>query len=302
MEILVGYTGFVGGNILEKHTFDSLYNSKNIIEAFDTHPDLLVYSGVPAEMFLANSNPSADLAVCENAARNICKIAPKRVVLISSIAVLDNTNGTDEEYTVNATKLKAYGANRYHLEKLVQRSISDCHIIRLPALFGKGLKKNFIYDIINFVPAMLKTNKYIEFSAKEPLIDKSYTPLENGFHKLKENSLELKEAFSRVGFSALNFTDSRSVFQFYNLANLWQDIEIMLRNNIPLLHLATEPLSASEVYTYVTGKKFINETANPYNYNYCTKYANLFGRENGYLYDKEKVLKEIKEFVERSYL
>lgn len=302
MEILVGYTGFVGGNILEKHTFDSLYNSKNIIEAFDTHPDLLVYSGVPAEMFLANSNPSADLAVCENAARNICKIAPKRVVLISSIAVLDNTDGTDEDYTVNVTKLKAYGANRYHLEKLVQQSISDCHIIRLPALFGKGLKKNFIYDIINFVPAMLKTNKYIEFSAKEPLIGKSYTPLENGFHKLKENSLELKEAFSRVGFSALNFTDSRSVFQFYNLANLWQDIEIMLRNNIPLLHLATEPLSASEVYTYVTGKKFINETANPYNYNYCTKYANLFGRENGYLYDKEKVLKEIKEFVERSYL
>ena len=51
MEILVGYSGFVGSNICEKHKFDELYDSKNIKEAYGKNPELLVYSGVPAQRF-----------------------------------------------------------------------------------------------------------------------------------------------------------------------------------------------------------------------------------------------------------
>ena len=54
---IVGYTGFVGSNICVTTKFDAYYNSKNIEEAFGTNPDLLVYSGVRAEMFLANKFP-----------------------------------------------------------------------------------------------------------------------------------------------------------------------------------------------------------------------------------------------------
>jgi hypothetical protein len=301
MDALAGYTGFVGSNIADKHRFDNLYNSGNIESAFGTRPDLLVYSGVPAEMFLANTNPAADLAAIENAVENIRKIAPKRLVLISTIAVLDNPVGADEDSIVETDKLTAYGRHRYQLEQTARRIVPDCHIIRLPALFGKNLKKNFIYDIICFFPQMLNKAKFDDFSAIEPLIAECYKLRENGFYKLQVQDSqrdELHATFERLRFSASNFTDSRSVYQFYNLAHLWEHIGIVLDNNIPLLHLAAPPLSAADVYRETSGGEFVNEiSATPYYYDYRTKYAELFGGHGSYIFCKEQVLSEIKEFV-----
>jgi len=303
MEILAGHTGFVGGNLAGTHRFDMLCNSKNISGAFGTQPDLLVYAGVPAEMFMANCNPEADKAITENAAENIRKIGPKRLVLISTIAVLSNPINTDEDTPVNTIALTAYGLNRFNLEKLVQESIADCNIVRLPALFGNGIKKNFIYDMIHYFPAKLSKSKFVELSSREPFIAKCYINRGNGFYELSagnDKMPDLKTAFKRLGFSALNFTDSRSVFQFYNLAHLWRHIEIMIENDLPLLHMATEPLSAGEVYEYVFGENFQNELdKQPLYYDFRTKYAGLFGGANRYIFGKEKILDEIKMFVRK---
>ena len=48
MTSLVGYTGFVGSNIYKSAggRIKGLYNSKNIEDAYDTTPDLLIYAGV----------------------------------------------------------------------------------------------------------------------------------------------------------------------------------------------------------------------------------------------------------------
>ena len=78
-DLLVGYTGFVGSNLLASHDFSLCCNRKNICEAYGTQPDYLVYSGVPAEMFLANQDPAADLALMEQAMDNIRKIQPKHI-------------------------------------------------------------------------------------------------------------------------------------------------------------------------------------------------------------------------------
>ena len=86
-DILVGYTGFVGSNLVAAHGFSMCCNRKNIQESYGSKPDCLVYSGVPAEMFLANQNPEADLALMEQAIDNMRKIQPKSIVLISTIAV-----------------------------------------------------------------------------------------------------------------------------------------------------------------------------------------------------------------------
>lgn len=298
MEALVGYTGFVGFNITAKHKFDKLYNSANIMESFGTNPDLLVYAGVPSAMFLANNDPEADLAVIKNAASNIRKINPKRLVLISTIAVLDNPIGTAEDTVINKNKLTAYGYNRLYLEEAAREFKADCHIIRLPALFGKNIKKNFIYDFIHFLPAMLTSSKFTELSAQEPIIKKYYLLEDNGFYKLQDGrNLELRAAFERLGFSALTFTDSRSVFQFYNLNRLWSDIKTVIKYDISLLHTAVEPTSVNEVYEYLTGIKFVNETLKPFNYDYRTKYDGIFGGQGGYCTDKQNVLKDIMNFV-----
>lgn len=67
MESLVGYTGFVGSNLCLNINFDGLYNSKNVMEAYGTNPDLLIYAGVRAEKFLANQDEKLDFEVVKEA-------------------------------------------------------------------------------------------------------------------------------------------------------------------------------------------------------------------------------------------
>ena len=107
------------------------------------------------------------------------------------------------------------------------------------------------------------------------------------------------DKFRALGFSALNFTDSRSIYQFYNLGRLWADIQTALDKGIKLWHPATEPVSAGEVYKYLTGNEFVNELGGILaDYDYRTIHDDKFGGNNGYICGKEQVLREIKEFVE----
>ena len=302
-EILVGYTGFVGSNLAAVHEFDAMFNSRNIEKAFGSNPDLLVYAGVPAQKFMANQNPDDDHRTILNAIENIKKINPKEIVLISTIDVLSDKNGKDED-TVDFEIKKAYGRNRRYLEKWVEENFENYLIVRLPGLYGKNLKKNFIYDLINFVPNLLKEEKMNELAKKNNAILNYYEKGENGFYKVKIldkiERKELVEILNKIGFSALNFTDSRGKFQFYNLANLWQDIKMARKNQLRTLHLATEPMTIGELYKYIDGKKFVNELgADVPNYDFRTKFAGLWGIEhNGYIARKTTILRDIKDFVD----
>ena len=301
MNALVGYTGFVGSNLYESGSFDSVFNSKNISDAFGTNPDLLVYSGLRAEKYLANNNPSMDMDNVCVAEDNISKINPKRLVLISTIDVFKTPYKVNEKTPICTNGLQPYGFNRYQLELWVRDHYPDALIVRLPALFGKNIKKNFIYDLINVIPSMLREEKYLELVAIEPILKDYFHKQDNGFYKVKCDDFdreELKNVFLNIGFSAVNFTDSRSKYQYYNLKRLWQDIHIALDEGLRLWHPATEPVSASELYLYITGKEFRNELSGvPANYDYRTIYEGLYGGKNGYICDKEQVMNEIRDFV-----
>ena len=304
MNAIVGYTGFVGSNLYTPERFQAAYNTKNIETAYGTRPDLLVYSGVRAEKFLANSDQKKDLENIEQAKKNIQNIHPKKLVLISTIDVFRTPVNVDETTPIETEGLHPYGANRYLLEQWVRNNYPDALIVRLPALFGKNLKKNFIYDYIHVIPSMLRTEKYTELVQKEPKLKNYYKDQGNGFRKAiipNEEQDEVKKLFKNLGFSALNFTDSRSTFQFYNLARLWDDIHTALNNNLQLLHPATEPIKAGDLYRFLTQKEFKNELpGNPAEYDYRTIHSSLFGKENGYLSTKDEVMQEIREFVNRS--
>lgn len=302
MIALVGYTGFVGSNIYSAGQFDSVYNSKNIDDAFGTNPDLLIYAGLRAEKYLANSAPEKDMELIIQAEENIKKINPKKLVLISTIDVFKNAVNVDENSIIDTSGLHAYGYNRYQLELWVRKHYPDCLVIRLPGLFGENIKKNFIYDYINVVPFMLKKEKMEELSIRDDSLKTYYFLQDNGFYRLRELSDDekklLKNKFKNLGFSALNFTDSRGRFQFYNLARLWSDIQVALDAGIKLWHPATEPISVAELYSYLTGEEFINELSGiPANYNYKTIYAELFGGGNGYIASKKHICKECEEFI-----
>lgn len=300
---LVGYTGFVGSNIYAHGHFDKAFNSKNISEAYGLEPDLLVFSGLRAEKYLANNDPEKDMEQISIAENNIDRIAPKRLVLISTIDVFRDPDKADENTPVETEGLHAYGYNRYALECRIRSKYPDALIIRLPGLFGDNIKKNFIYDLINVIPFMLKQEKMNELSAAEPSLANYYQLQDNGFFRLlpieAEEKKALKEKFLALGFSALNFTDSRSVFQFYDLSRLWDDIQIALEKGIRLMHPATEPVSAAEVYRFITGKSFENElNGKPAYYDYRTVHSTLFGGSDGYICRRGEVLEAIKKFVE----
>ena len=298
---LVGYTGFVGSNIYAASSFDGAYNSKNIDQAFGTNPDLLIYAGLRAEKYLANNDPEKDMELIREAEDNISKINPQKLVLISTIDVFKTPEGVDENSRVDTENLHAYGYNRYQLELWVREKYPDALIIRLPGLFGKNIKKNFIYDYINVIPFMLKESKFKELSERDSELNSFYRLQENGFYKVEVSQQDkelLKDKFRKLGFSALNFTDSRNTYQFYNLGRLWNDIQTALQQGITLWHPATEPVSASEIYQYLTGEEFKNELSGaPVMYDCRTVYIDIFGGTGGYICSKEEVLNEVRSFV-----
>lgn len=301
---LVGYTGFVGSNIYASagDEIQGLYNSKNISEAYGTRPEVLIYAGLRAEKYLANQAPEKDMELIVQAQENIQRIAPQKLVLISTIDVFKTPNGVDENTHIDTNGVGAYGFDRYQLELWARGKYPDALIIRLPALIGKNLKKNFIYDYIHVIPSMLREKTFLELSDKDPAIRQYYFDNGNGFYKVhvsEDEKASLKERFVRLGFTALNFTDSRSKYQFYNLADLWHDIQIALQADIHLLHLATEPVSADEVYRYLTRKDFHNILPGVIaDYDYRTIHTDIFGGANGYICTKDQILREIREFVE----
>lgn len=303
MNILVGYTGFVGSNIYAAGDFDAVYNSKNIVDAYGTHPDLLVYAGLRAEKYLANHAPEKDWELILQAEDTIRKIDPRQLILVSTIDVFKTPRDVDETSEINTVGLHPYGYDRYRLEEWVRDHYPDAMIIRLPGLFGKNIKKNFIYDCIHRIPSMLAESKFNELAKSNSEIKKYYQLQDNGFYRLHAGNGErkyLSELFSALGFSALNFTDSRSVYQFYNLARLWKDIQTARESGIRLLHLATEPVSAGEIYEYICGKKFVNEMAYiPADYNFKTIHDRIFDGSGGYIYTKEQILYDIRIFISK---
>lgn len=300
---LVGYTGFVGGNLAASHTFDNLYNSKNIAEAYGANNGLVVYAGMPSEKFLANADPAADLAHAEAAAENIRRMKPEKLVLISTVDVYPRPRGVYEDTEPWGEGETAYGRNRLALETWARQEVPDALILRLPGLYGKGIKKNFIFDMLMLTPSVLSEARYKDLAEGRPLIAESYEPGKAGFYRLAnglptERRAELRAFFEKNNFNALCFTDSRSVFQFYNLADLWRDLNSCLEKGLRLVNLATQPVRAGELYAALYGEPYENFLEKPPAiYDMRTRYGRDFGGMDDYIADRAEVVSGIARFA-----
>lgn len=93
--------------------------------------------------------------------------------------------------------------------------------------------------------------------------------------------------------------DSRSVFQFYPMVNLWWDIDVALQANLNILHLAVEPTSMAEIASQGLGFRFKNHIApQPAFYDLQTVHAGLYGAEGYYQYDKRDVFSAVRFFAQ----
>lgn len=128
--------------------FDDFYHSKNIEEIAGKSYDLVVSAGGPAVRWLANQEPEKDRQSLRRLMDNFGRVRARKFVLISTIDVYPIPIETDEDAPIDESRLKPYGKHRREVETFVEERF-DSLIIRLPNLFGPGLKKNVIYDFLN---------------------------------------------------------------------------------------------------------------------------------------------------------
>lgn len=143
---LIGHTGFVGGNLLREYPFAGRYHSANIDSIAGAYFDLIVCAGAPAAKWKANQDPLADRACLGRLMSALERVKTQRFVLISTVDVYGQPIGVDEDQPPSGAT--AYGRHRLELEHFVHDRFPAL-VVRLPALFGPGLKKNAIYDLMN---------------------------------------------------------------------------------------------------------------------------------------------------------
>ena len=145
---LIGYSGFVGGNLLRQSAFDDLYRSTNIHDIAGKSYDLIVSAGVSSLKWKANKDPAADRAAIERLMTALSSVRAKLFILISTIDVYNCPLNVDEDSPLIPDEMMPYGRNRWDLEQFVSRHFNAV-TVRLPNLFGDGLKKNVIFDLLH---------------------------------------------------------------------------------------------------------------------------------------------------------
>lgn len=246
---LIGYSGFVGSTLLKQAHFDSLYRSTNIDtikgQAFDT----VVCAGAPAQKWIANREPAADLQKIEHLIEFLKAIQCETFILISTVDVFQSPEGVDEDTLVDESGLHPYGLHRRLLEKFVENHFAHTLIVRLPGLVGPGLRKNILFDQLNT-------------------------------HNLQ-------------------VIDSRGVFQFYPMVQLWYDIQTAFSAGLNRVHLTAEPIRVADVFKYGFGKSFANILpGRPAAYDMRTRHALIFGTSGHYQYSTRETLLAVRAYAQ----
>ncbi|MFM0145474.1 Rossmann-fold NAD(P)-binding domain-containing protein [Paraburkholderia sp. RL18-085-BIA-A] len=148
-QALIGSSGFVGQTLLRQGQFDSLYRSMNIGTIDGQTFDGVTCAGTPAQKWIANREPEADLRNIEGLIAHLKTIRCGHFTLISTVDVFKRPIGVDESSPVDEEGLHAYGKHRRYLEEFVESHFPDRLIVRLPGLVGPRLRKNVIFDFLN---------------------------------------------------------------------------------------------------------------------------------------------------------
>lgn len=299
---LIGSTGFVGGVLSRDVAFDAAYASATIEQIEHQAFDTVICAGAPAVMWRANADPDGDRRNLETLVRSLTRARIERLVLISTIAVLaDPAAGADETTADFETQL-ACGRNRRWLETTLSDHFQTV-ILRLPALYGPGLKKNFLFDLRHPVPAFLKPEAYAGLRARlaGPALDALDAVFArdavSGLMTLDRIALAqhpardlMAEALIAAEVDAPGFTHPDSQFQFYGLNDLADHIDAAVRLGLDALHLAVEPWPAGGLSERLTGRSLRSADAPLRKEDMRTCHSAAFGGAGPYLRSRGQVL------------
>ena len=106
--------------------------------------------------------------------------------------------------------------------------------------------------------------------------------------------------FDFLNHNNLHAIESRGIFQFYPMVNLWSDIQVALEAGLSLVHLTAEPVSVSDVALQGFGRSFTQKLAGqPACYDMRTLHAQIFGSPVGqYQYSARESIQAIRAYVQ----
>lgn len=259
-------------------------------------------------MFTANREPEADRQQIDTLIERLEGVRTQRFVLISTIAVLADLAAGDDESTKAFQEDLAYGRNRRILEAFCETHFDDYLVVRLPALFGPGLRKNFIFDLLNPAPTMLTQARLAMLLERVPLVFRDvlarlYGPHTAGMYLLDRDALNahpcrpaVDAAVQEAELSATQFHNPDTTYQYYDMSRLWRDISVATEFALRHVHLVTEPLRAGDIYVRLMGTDMPQTGAKLHHEDMRTRHAALWEREGPYLEDASTVLDRLEEF------
>ncbi|WP_210480588.1 NAD-dependent epimerase/dehydratase family protein [Naasia sp. SYSU D00948] len=144
---LIGHTGFVGQNFAAHHSFDDLYNTSNIADIEGRGYELVVCAANRADSYRINQQQEQDLAEVRALAELLGRVRIAKLVIVSTVCVYPGETTPDETTPLSPEGLTPYGQNRLWFEQELSRRV-DTLVLRLPQLYGQGIKKGVVHDLI----------------------------------------------------------------------------------------------------------------------------------------------------------
>jgi hypothetical protein len=243
---LIGSGGFIGKSLAAQAHFDEKTDGTLRPGRYQ----LVVCAGAPGEKWRANRDPESDANAIGRLIDSLREVRADQFVLLSTVDVYPRPEMVDEDTPIDAAAATVYGRHRRELELFCLERFSAT-VLRLPLLFGPGLSKNVLLDL---------------------LID----------HQVENIHPD-------------------GVFQYYGVGHLWRDANLALERGLELLNVACEPIPTRELALRCFGRELtVYPSMPPALYDLRSKHAPLWGGQPfGYLYAKERVLREIAAFIEK---
>jgi hypothetical protein len=105
--------------------------------------------------------------------------------------------------------------------------------------------------------------------------------------------------FDFLNNNSLHTIDSRGLFQFYPMTNLWFDIQTTLKSGISLIHLTAAPISIADVALQGFGLKFEQQfEGNAAKYDVQTLHAEILGGQGHYHYNTRETIQAIRAYAQ----
>lgn len=145
---IIGHSGYIGNELKKFIKRPKCYNSSNIHKIKYIYINNLYIAAPSSIKFAALKDVHKDLENIKKLILNLKNINAKKVFLFATIDSLNSEKRINEKSINDLLNCNSYGIFRGLLEKFCINNF-DTSILRLPIVFNKNIKKNFLYDIRN---------------------------------------------------------------------------------------------------------------------------------------------------------